>query len=74
MTCSRGVGGFRSSSRSRCSLFAVAGFAATETPVFEQALAEERRERIPLLAAFRSAPSHCFSRQAPLCSESARTR
>ena len=31
-------------------------FAATETPVFQQVLAEERRERIPLLAAFRTRP------------------
>jgi len=31
-------------------------FAATETPVFEQVLAEHRRERIPLLTAFRTRP------------------
>ena len=31
-------------------------FSATETPVFEQVLAEERRERIPLLTAFRKRP------------------
>ncbi len=31
-------------------------FAATETPVFEHVLAEERRERIPLLTAFRKRP------------------
>ncbi|MEO8093489.1 MAG: MFS transporter [Pseudolysinimonas sp.] len=31
-------------------------FAATETPVFEQVLAQERRERIPLLTAFRLRP------------------
>jgi MFS family permease len=31
-------------------------FSATETPVFEQVLAEERRERIPLLTAFRLRP------------------
>jgi MFS family permease len=30
--------------------------AATETPVFEHVLAEERRERIPLLTAFRKRP------------------
>ncbi|MEO8261216.1 MAG: MFS transporter [Pseudolysinimonas sp.] len=31
-------------------------FSATETPVFEQVLAQERRERIPLLTAFRQRP------------------
>ncbi|MEO5921889.1 MAG: MFS transporter [Pseudolysinimonas sp.] len=31
-------------------------FSATETPVFEQVLAQERRERIPLLTAFRRRP------------------
>jgi len=31
-------------------------FSATETPVFEQVLAQERRERIPLLTAFRKRP------------------
>jgi MFS family permease len=31
-------------------------FSATETPVFEHVLAEERRERIPLLTAFRKRP------------------
>lgn len=31
-------------------------FSATETPVFEQVVAEQRRERIPLLTAFRKRP------------------
>ena len=46
----------------------------TETPVFEDVVAENRRDRVPLLTMFRSAPAPSRSPSAPRSSASARTR